>query len=326
MKKKELVLGIHDASYEFKDCFDSQLDYLSASKLKKLDEGIWAFVSYYILGRKKPRTAALDLGDLIHKALLRPKEFSNKFIVEPVFKGKGSKAAYEDWAATISKDAVLITEKECDQVNSMINALQCDEYAWGLLNSTQAERIIISEGRGGCHYVSIPDFFREDGLYLDFKNRATLKDDSFSKDLFNFQWWIQIGFYLIAGEQFLKKACDEFVFVLACNQLPFDTDVFPIDPETIEISKMCTDKLIDKYISLLPKFKEAEMMARSCNLAKLLVDNPSDKIKANFELEYNLRRMFVKRKDGPPAPTGMPGWALSKLADKYEIRQQIQNY
>lgn len=315
-----LSLGVHDASYDFKKCFKSQLDYISASKLKKLDEGDWHFVSHYILKRQNPRTEALKLGDLIHKALLRPKDFAHKYIVEPKFSGKGAKAEKESWYSFLAKDVIVISEKERDQVNGMINALQCDEYAWGLLNSATPERIIITEGRGGVPFVSIPDFFREDGLFLDFKNRAALGDDSFQKDLYNWKWWIQIGFYLIAGNQLLKKEYDDFIFILACNQIPFDTDVFPIDAETVGISRLCTEKLIDDYVAKLPLFKEAEDMVAAHELAKLEMKEPIEIYNADFRIEVALRKMFAKRKGQTPDPTGMPSWALSKLAFKYGLQ------
>lgn len=178
----------------------SGVKYMSAQRISRLVESPAHYAWKYIKGNSEPDTPAKRLGRLTHWALLQPKEFLSRYVIQPTFSGTGMKAAKAEWESNLNKNAIVMTTDQAEKINHMIQALRSDQHASKLLSkgtpelhTFYADHEFKDELNRPFLWYGIMDFFRSGNWIVEVKTTrsARLKDiirDSYDNG-YHLQTW-----------------------------------------------------------------------------------------------------------------------------------------
>lgn len=208
---------------------------------------------------------SLDLGSALHKYVLEVQEFDKEFCVEPEFNKRTNqgKEAYENWLA-LNFDKTILSESDMQKVSLMGDNILA--LAGGLLKQGVAEKSIFAKDTNGVIRKCRPDYYREDlGLVIDIKTSKDGSDFAFSKNLFEYNYFLQAAWYLdtmmLAGHQ-----AKRFLFIIVDTSSPYMVRIREISPEAIELGR-------EKYLALLQEYRHF-LNTKECEVIKT-IDLPS---------------------------------------------------
>lgn len=180
------------------------------------------------------KSKAKDFGGALHLALLEPKEFKRRYIVEPNFgdqRFKINREAKKEWLGQVPIDSVLLSEDERDKMLYMIESLLSNKDAVEMIRGAAFELSgYFRDSLTGLKCRIRPDIFRSDLSVLpDLKTSRNAAPDYFAKDIWNYRYDIQLGFYAYGIEQIEGKPPKEACFIVVENEPPFDTCIYTAD-------------------------------------------------------------------------------------------------
>lgn len=208
------------------------INYFSAPRAKKLVESPKHYEWKYILGNREPETPAKLKGRLLHWALLQPKEFLSRYIVEPKFKGKGMKAAKADWKKALPKNAIVVGKKDAEDIYQMIQSLHSHPRASKLLSNGTPEvhafytdHEFKDEQDRPLLWYGIMDFYRSGNWIAEVKTTKSAKRWEFSRDCYKFGHHIQTWKYKRMVQGITGKPPESAIIALE-HTAPYNVEIY----------------------------------------------------------------------------------------------------
>lgn len=227
---------------------------ISSSGLKELIISPMRFISYLqdkSLDRDKD-TDSLQFGRIAHMAILEPAKFKKQFVIEPVFEGltktgelstrsKAAKDAKEKWYSELPQGALVLTQKEMDDITSIIYAISLHDVASCFFKNGKPE---ISgwwtEPETGVRCRIRPDYLSRDNYgdlhLIDFKTSYDARKYSFMKSIYKYKYHMQMAFYYDGLKQILKEDIKTVNFV-ACTKGKTECAVYICDDQMLDIGR-----------------------------------------------------------------------------------------
>ncbi len=191
----------------------------------------------------EPPTPQMQLGSLVHTAVLEPDEFESTFLVADGCNARrGNKwKAYDTEADDTHRTAVLPRQVEVS--NDIANSIRRSRLANSLIEQAGLREIpILWQDNGtGLKLKCKPDqsipsaasILSDWPICLDIKTSATPSPKEFAKQAYNFGYHRQAAHYLEGceadtGEEHL------FLYIVAGNEEPYDIYVNNYDPAFLE--------------------------------------------------------------------------------------------
>lgn len=235
--------------------------YLSNSKIKTLFESERAFYRRYILGIQPKDTPAKKKGRIVHSALLEPADFKRRYVIEPEFSGKGSKAAAAEWYAMQEPDAIILTEEEATSITYMIESVYSHKKANAILTGSTCElKGYVFDEATDWWWLVIPDaiFASSKGLlFSDVKTTQCADAREFGKDYFNYGYYIQEAVYMdMAKKLFGPKEVAPFTYIAVESSEPYITETITMPTALQEMGRQVYINMARKLKEKLAKHKE----------------------------------------------------------------------
>ena len=201
----------------------------------------------------------LEFGRLFHFAILEPKLFKEKHLVEPVFQGltqKGemsfqSKEAKEkraEWWASLPTDAIVVKTKWVKQLTGMANNILNHKLISKLLTSGVRETTLWwNDQETGELCKSRPDFVSEKYGIIDLKTTRDAREEYFKRAIMNYNYHLQAGHYLDGAR--VSGVCrhDAFTFIAIEKEPPYAIAVYPCGRSVLGVGDQWRSKAMKIY-------------------------------------------------------------------------------
>lgn len=199
---------------------------VSSTGLRKLLKSPYAFMNQSV-----ETTAAMAFGSAVHLAVLEPKEFENRFILEPKFSGTGSVKAREEFR-NAHKDAVILKQDAYEDLMRMLESVLSHREANHIIKNSKVEQSgYYRDPETGIKCRIRTDFFWENMMILgDLKTtQEDCSRDSFSKAIYHFRYDIQIYMYCLGIELITGKKVENALFLAVEKTNHYEVALYEAD-------------------------------------------------------------------------------------------------
>lgn len=214
-----------------------------------------AHVYYEMTHGGKDSTQAMDLGWMVHLAVLEPEKFADTVVACPLT-DKRTKAGKAAWADFEAKNAgkYITSEKEFEKVEAMAKSVLSHETAAAFFSGPgQNEISIVWEESSVLCKARIDRISKinESPVVGDFKTARTADRRSFEKAIYDFGYHVQ-GAHYLAGLEVLYPvpagAPDRsYVFIVVENQPPYCTAVYELEDVALDEGKTFRDQYLKQW-------------------------------------------------------------------------------
>lgn len=139
------------------------------------------FKHLYIDGGKTKQTKSLRIGNASHVLALEPKKFDEQYFVMSKDTVRNPKSGKYKEILGQAEGRIVLSKKEHTQVIGMADAIRRNKTALALLDSPGLIESSIFWEEGGIKYRCRPDFMRNDGLIIDLKTAASVRQKAFER-------------------------------------------------------------------------------------------------------------------------------------------------
>jgi hypothetical protein len=163
---------------------------------------------------------AMKFGRLVHTATLQPKEFLAKVAISPDVdrRTKAGKELYEAFTASLPEGAEVVDQEA------------------------------MSKQWNGAFIKGRPDLITEingEKVVIDLKTTQEASPESFSRDCFNFKYFLQAAFYMeLTGAK-------RFILVAVEKEAPYAHKVYELDEPAIAEGKRLMEAAMATYVQCL---------------------------------------------------------------------------
>lgn len=209
---------------------------------------------------------ALRFGSICHMALLEPKLFRERFILEPVFTGmtKDGKESTRSgealekkkkWYAQLPKRALVVTQKDFEMITGTVHSILGHPKAAGLLEGAKTEISGWARHPGTGVLCRIrPDILRidKDGIFLsDFKTSRDASRMGFSRQMAELLYHVRLAFY----HDMVKEITGDYPrvssFMVAEKKAPNACAVYALKQEDLEDGRARYNAALELYAECL---------------------------------------------------------------------------
>lgn len=210
--------------------------FVSSSGVREALKSPRSFYRKFVMGERESPSKAMQLGSIVHLAILEPDKFRFRFKMQPDFGNMRTNVAKEKrdaWLKDQPQDAVILDEGDYGRVMKMIDSVL--GYNSGMIPRMLAGSIYEKSGlfrdkETGLACRIRPDILKSDlSLMPDFKTSRSADKDYFSRAIWNYGYATQLQFYAHGIEQIHGKRPDQSCFIVVESQEPFDTCIFEMD-------------------------------------------------------------------------------------------------
>lgn len=183
----------------------------------------------YCKDNPREQTESMLLGSVVHKLVLEPSTFAAEYAVAPECdkRTKEGKAAWAEFQNALGDGVQAITAPMYERALLMRDAVQSHTIAARLLTDGKAEESFFWEQEGikcSCR----PDWLRNNGLCVDLKTTQNASPDAFTRDAYNYRYYVQAWWYINGLKQCGVDAHD-FVFIAVESNPPYSVCVYAAD-------------------------------------------------------------------------------------------------
>lgn len=209
--------------------------YQSANKIKKFVTSPSLYHAVYCGGYEEPSTPAKEFGKVVHKALLEPWVFMEKYAVIPEFSGTGMRAAKAEWLEK-HEGRIILKQDEVDQITGMISSLQKHQYASKLIRGGRRELCGYFEDETiGGNVLIKPDLINEDtGLMISFKTAADATEEAFMKQVGEFAYDWSEALHLHGANKISGGKFRQSIWIAIEKTPPYDIGIYALTPHMFE--------------------------------------------------------------------------------------------
>lgn len=186
-------------------------------------------------------SAALNLGTMVHMAVLEPEEFERVAVQEPAIDRRTKE--YKAWKAELPKDALILSAEDDRIITQISENLQKSGLA-KLWDGARKECSVFAE-IDGIELKCRPDALNESlGLIIDLK---TTRDLSwFASDARKLKYPFSVPHYQRICKAATRRGY-QYIFVAVETEPPFDVSWFRLSLETLTRARADYDLAIDLY-------------------------------------------------------------------------------
>lgn len=234
--------------------FIPEQEYRAMEGLTKTDLSYLAKSPLHYINRSTlfKETDAMKLGTLVHKAILEPMEFKNKFVLAPKEidgqpvnrRVKAHREFLQDFEASLAiKGQTSIDESEMDTLSGILAQVGQDKTLPDLINRGFPEATAVWEIDGRkCKGRS--DYFLPNSPYgravIEIKTTNDGRLSSFSRQSYNLNYDLGAWWYLNGFE------ATEFIFVVLETKPPYPISIFRADESFLAHGEMRAKKLLEQ--------------------------------------------------------------------------------
>lgn len=212
---------------------------VSSTGLKEFKKSPHAFLSHHLWADEFDKEKKhLRIGRAVHMAILEPELFKKKFVLSPKFSGTGAVKAKSEWRLSIDSDALILSEDDYHDLQSMVESALKHPSACVALRAGKAEISgYFSDPLTGIKCRIRPDFFNESKMCLvdikTTKDSVGMKD--FSKTIASFEYHVQLAMYCEGVRLITGKEVELPVFLAIQTKSPFECAVYTADVKMQEL-------------------------------------------------------------------------------------------
>lgn len=214
----------------------------------------------HIMGNKDMSSEAMDIGDLVHKAILEPHLVHETYVsdaelLEKVYALKPdskSPRATKHYKELILEYEVLgkkvLKDEHFDMMRKMVDAVYSHPRAKNMLSNGMAEKCLYAtDPETGLVLRGKADFILIDGIIIDVKTTASANPDEFSKSIWNYRYHVQAAFYLHLARLAIGEQFKDFVWICLEKTKPFDDmAIYTPDEGTLDFGQQMFRKNLNE--------------------------------------------------------------------------------
>lgn len=179
----------------------------------------------------------LDLGTVIHGAVLEPDLLPSLYVVSPPFNRRTNAGRAERKAFMAEhRNVAVLTEKEERAVFAIRDRIHQHPRIAPLLTGGKAEQSFFSiDPVTGQSRKCRPDYMHDNGFaLLDIKSAATAHPKEFSRDAGKFAYDISVPWYLDTIADLYGEAPQHFIFIPIEKEPPYAMGLYYCKPQDID--------------------------------------------------------------------------------------------
>jgi len=222
-----------------------------------------AFFEGHFKGRQQKVTNDMELGRIIHMALLEGEKFKNRYVVMPEFLGptldgkmsaqsKSAKEKRAAWLADRRPEEVVVTEDQLEMITGQIESVSQHPQGWGVFAHGVTEQSgYYRDPRTGLLMKIKPDFRGHDlFLITDFKTAQSCDAKLFGAKAFGaLRYDIQVWMYAYGTG--LIEGCpmpENLFFMVVEKTWPYESAVYFMTDEQKNQARYDYQKAQDRVI------------------------------------------------------------------------------
>lgn len=200
------------------------------------------------VGREE--TPALKFGRIAHAAILEPNHFVKNYRVQPIVdrRTKKGREEYQEWENSLCPKSIIISEADADKVKWMIDAVMAHPFASQILTSPGRNEHsgFFRDEKTGVYCKIRPDRLLDNGDIVDLKTTRDARFKSFSRDSFEYGYYISLPFYRRGVKQITGQDGEQIIVAVE-KEKPFGVMVYVCDATINETG----EKKIDKGLNII---------------------------------------------------------------------------
>lgn len=250
----------------------------SSSNLKKLVELTPAKYKFDQQNSERKSNKIYDTGSAVHSRVLEPENFERDFAISPVFNlqtkaGRNFRDAFHQQNA----DKIIIDEIQNEQALAMAEAILKNPLASALLDGALVEQSIYFDIYETTSNQKITLKVRPDAVSLntpdviDIKTCSSATYEAVQKSIINFKYHLSAALYLDGVnrcvdllEQTNCTLYQNFVFIFVENEPPYQTAIYNLDQELLNIGDaLCNRAIYNLGLGLVNDWPTYPMQIRT---------------------------------------------------------------
>ena len=185
---------------------------------------------------------AFDEGTAVHSVCLE--QSTDGFIRRPDGIDGRTKEGKARLQELESSGKIVLPGDVFDSMNKRLETFAGSKMAMSLYNNSEIEQShYVKDPLTGLHLKARPDISKP-GLVADFKTTANMK--FFERDIWNLNYFIQVGFYSLVMEISTGTVCEAFYFIAQEKSGPYGVQVFSMDRHAVSFSKEKARELLTR--------------------------------------------------------------------------------
>ena len=215
---------------------------ISSTLLKTMLKSPHTFLKNYTGQVERKETKEMELGKLIHKAVLEGSDFIKNFIVLPDFgdqRSSKNREAKKEFMASLSPTAIPITLEEEKKIMGVAESIMGHETAVKILKDGKSELTGYFQDpitKLKCRIR--PDFLSFNlNTLVDLKTTTNCERDFFSGELWRYRYDFQFAFYRMGIEAISGKKPEFEAIIAVEKQEPYEVAVYFLEQSVLDIGE-----------------------------------------------------------------------------------------
>jgi hypothetical protein len=182
------------------------------------------------------------IGRAAHLLLLEPEKFRELYLVQPDFgamQSSKNRAARDEWRSQQHPQAVIVTEKELNNLVGMAEAVLEHPIASALLKNGKPETTLHwTDEDTGVYCKARPDYISVDPTgdvhLIDFKTTRDIRSGIFADDAYRMRYGTQLAFYHDGLVRAMGRQPTTVTLIAVEKEPPFEAAVYCLTDDWIE--------------------------------------------------------------------------------------------
>jgi hypothetical protein len=199
--------------------------------------------------QKPEQTAAQELGNLVHLAILEPQKFYLSYAKAPEC-DRRTKEGKALWESALAKNAgkSLLKQDEFERIEAIMEKVYSHPRASSLLKNGRAEDSFFWEDSElGVACKARADYLRNDGVLIDVKTTESAGHRDFQRAVGTWNYHRQVAFYTDGIAEATGQEIGHCVLMAVEKTYPYEVALYVLDEDAINRGRAQVEKLMDVY-------------------------------------------------------------------------------
>lgn len=202
--------------------------------------------AHFRFAPKRESTRALEIGEALHRSLLEPEVFAEKYLLLESITDRRS-AEYKA-AAKVRGGEYVLTASESSNVQTVSATVFAHPYANNLLKAqgyVELSGFWLDEHGNLCKHRF--DKLNTNGVAIDLKKSRDARPDAFARAVDSYGYHLQAAWYSYGHQQITGEPLTAFVFIAIEDEPPHGIGLYVLDDETTAIGHAECQRLAKIY-------------------------------------------------------------------------------
>lgn len=202
--------------------------------------------AHFRFAPKRESTRALEIGEALHRSLLEPEVFAEKYLLLESVTDRRS-AEYKA-AAKVRGGEYVLTASESSNVQTVSATVFSHAYANNLLKAqgyVELSGFWLDEHGNLCKHRF--DKLNANGVAIDLKKARDARADAFARAVDSYGYHLQAAWYSYGHQQITGEPLTAFVFIAIEDEPPHGIGLYVLDDETTAIGHAECQRLAKIY-------------------------------------------------------------------------------